>query len=133
MPGDVVPEVQKNNQEQYAELGVTFQTLDIAADPLPDGDVVFVRQVLQHLSNTDIAAVVGRLSAFRHVIVTEHLPARSHRPNIDMPTGPWTRLSLMSGVDIALSPFDFSHLSRSVICEVAQASSVIRTTHYVTH
>jgi SAM-dependent methyltransferase len=131
---DVVPEVVESNRHRYGAAGVDFLTIDIAEDPLPPGDVVFIRQVLQHLSNADIAAVVPKLSAFAHVIVTEHVPARTHRPNIDMPTGPWTRLSLLSGVDIAAAPFDFRFAARSVICEVPQptSNSVIRTTHYLT-
>jgi hypothetical protein len=129
---DVVAEVVESNRERFADAGVEFLTLDIAEDPLPQGDVVFVRQVLQHLSNADIAAVVPKLSAFAHVIVTEHVPARMHRPNIDMPTGPWTRLSLLSGVNIAVEPFDFRFVAKSVLCEVSQSNSVIRTTHYET-
>jgi SAM-dependent methyltransferase len=131
---DVVPDVIGRNREQYAGAGVEFRTVDIAADPVPQGDVVFLRQVLQHLSNADIAAVLPKLSAFAHVIVTEDVPTRDHQPNIDMPTGPWTRLSLLSGVDIAAAPFDFRFAARSVICEVPQpnSNSVIRTTHYRT-
>ena len=74
---DVVSEVIESNRNRYGAAGVEFLTIDIAKDPLPQGDVVFIRQVLQHLSNADIAAVVPKLSAFAHVIVTEHVPARS--------------------------------------------------------
>lgn len=129
---DVVPEVVESNRNRYADAGVEFLTIDIAKDPLPEGDVVFIRQVLQHLSNAEIAAVVSKLSAFEHVVVTEQLPAKSHRPNIDMPTGPWTRLSLVSGIDIAMAPFEFRGASKSVICDVPRLNSVIRTTHYLT-
>lgn len=129
---DVVPEVVESNWERYSDADVEFLTIDAARDPLPEGDVVFIRQVLQHLSNADIAAVVPKLSAFDHIIITEHVPAGAHEPNLDMPTGPWTRLSLVSGVDIALAPFELPFVKSSVLCEVPQSNALIRTTHYVT-
>lgn len=129
---DVVPDVLESNRSRYADLDVEFMAVDIAEDDLPEGGVVFLRQVLQHLSNSDVAAVVPKLSAYPHVVVTEHIPIRRHRPNIDMPTGPWTRLSVISGVDIAEEPFNFRYTSKKVIAEVAQDHAVIRTTHYTT-
>jgi hypothetical protein len=36
--------------------------LNLAADELPPADLAIVRQVLQHLSNAEIEAFVGRLN-----------------------------------------------------------------------
>jgi Methyltransferase domain len=130
---DVVPDVVERNRERHARLDVDFRQLDMAADPLPPGRVVFIRQVLQHLSNADIARVVAKLAQFDYVVITEHLPADpDFVPNLDMPTGPHIRLGLGSGIDVARAPFDLSHLEATVLCTVDLGEAIIRTTVYRT-
>ena len=52
---DIVEPLIAFNAKTFEGLGVDFRTLDLTKDELPSGEVVFVRQVLQHLSNDDIA------------------------------------------------------------------------------
>lgn len=62
--------------------------MNIVEDDLPRGDVATVRQVLQHLSNTQIGAALPKLARYKHVIVTEHVPRGSFRPNVNKAMGP---------------------------------------------
>ena len=48
---DIVKPLINYNQQRYGNQRTHFQYLDIVRDRLPVGDVCFVRQVLQHLSN----------------------------------------------------------------------------------
>ena len=124
---DVVPALIERN---IAKFGGDFRCLDIVEDAIPDGDIVFIRQVLQHLDNAGVARVVPKLSAFRYVVLTEHVPVVEFVPNRDKPAGSGIRLSLPSGIVVTRTPFDFKVTSERVICEVAEGGGVIRTTVY---
>ncbi len=138
---DIVPDVIAQNRERYSDLDVDFRVVDLIADDLPPGDVVFVRLVLQHLSNDLIAHAVARLRAtYSRLVLTEHLPSDTNFiPNIDIPTGPGIRLGLNSGVDITKAPFEIPVTNEKILCEVivrentygpGSAASRIRTTLY---
>jgi hypothetical protein len=67
---------------------IAFKLLDLVKDKLPAGDVAIIRQVLQHLSNDQIARFVARASNYGFLVVTEHLPSRpDFRPNADKLAG----------------------------------------------
>jgi len=104
---DVVDEVVRRNRERYGSEAVDFACLDIIADELPAGDLCLVRQVLQHLSNAEILAVLERTRHYPFVIVTEHLPPEgvTMRPNIDKPHGADTRILDGWGVFLEEAPF----------------------------
>jgi hypothetical protein len=130
---DIVPGLIVRNRERYKSLDVDFQVVNMLSDDeLPPGDIVFVRQVLQHLSNRDIARALERIrAAYPRLILTEHLPLKpDFVPNIDIKTGADIRLAVNSGVDIARAPFDVSAASAAVLCEVTLKTSRIRTTLY---
>jgi hypothetical protein len=55
---DIVQSLIERNKLKFADRGVEFRALDMASDPLPAGDVVFIRQVLQHMSNAQILALL---------------------------------------------------------------------------
>lgn len=135
---DIVEDVIEHLNQTRKSDTVEFLVLDLVDDPLPNGDIIFVRLVLQHLKNDDIKAFVEVLNAsngYSHLILTEHLPAdSSFIPNIDKPTGTDNRVMFDSGVDITKPPFNLSFKSQRVICEVVekfgQTDAVIRTTAY---
>lgn len=129
---DIVEDVLAQNRAKYKDLDVDFRRVDIAKDSLPPGDLVFVRQVFQHLSNQQIALALQNISArYSRLVLTEHLPLDPNfRPNVDICTGPDTRLSVDSGVDITQPPFDIRPVASEVICEIEQGASLIRTTVY---
>jgi hypothetical protein len=105
---DIVPNLIEFNQKHFKADNLKFQCLDIAVDELPMGDCVILRQVLQHLSNTEIMKVVNKLSAFNYLILTEHLPNGEFIPNIDIISGQGIRLKKRSGVDLLASPFNLN-------------------------
>ena len=129
---DIVSDVLAQNRVRYKALDVDFRLIDIANDDLPPGDIAFVRQVLQHLSNDQIARALERIrTTYPKLILTEHLPIdRNFTPNIDIETGPAIRLAIQSGVDITKPPFEISASSSEVLCEVHLKESMIRTTLY---
>jgi len=105
---DVVPELVARNAAEFGRPGVRFECRDIIADELPAGDLCLIRQVLQHLSNAEIARVLENCRRYPYLIVTEHVPddADGPEPNVDMPHGPGIRLTLNSGVYLDRPPFD---------------------------
>lgn len=58
---DVAAPVVEANRKRFAGLDIEFRQLDIIESELPPGDVVLIRQVLQHLSNADIRKIVSKL------------------------------------------------------------------------
>jgi hypothetical protein len=136
---DVVEGLIERNRLIYGSDGVDFQVLDMINDELPDGEVVFIRQVLQHLSNSDIAKVVPKLSTkYRYLVLTEHLPISSgFVPNLDKARGPDIRIKLEkegSGVVLTEKPFNLKVKQTAVLCEVfrdiMERKGVIRTLLY---
>jgi len=133
---DIVAPLIEENRARFAESDVEFRVLDASVDELPPGDVVFIRQVLQHLSNRQIKDCLANISGrYRFLILTDHLPiSDAFRPNLDKPTGPGTRLSLNSGVEITRPPFNFEVRSQKRLCDIRALCGVydgiIRTTSY---
>jgi len=127
---DVVPSLIAHNSEKFRELKVDFRCIDIARDVLPQGDVVFIRQVLQHLSNHDILQVVSKLGQYRYLVLTEHLPVSQFVANIDKPAGMGIRLMANSGIILTRPPFSLKVSAERILCEVPEEGGIIRTTLY---
>lgn len=105
---DVVPALIEHHSAQYGSERVRFVHLDIVRDTLPDGDLCLIRQVLQHLSNEQIAQILPKLARYRHVLITEHYPGRGARvvPNRDKTHGHDTRIEDDSAVFLDQPPFN---------------------------
>lgn len=133
---DVVPDLIKHNAEKFKTLDVDFRQLDISKDPLPAGDIVFIRQVLQHLSNDRIQNILSKVKeTYRFFVLTEHVPMLPHfAPNLDHTTGRDVRLGQSSGIVVTEPPFNLRPRSERVLCEVPEDSGpnkgVIRTIAY---
>jgi hypothetical protein len=107
---DIVPDLVAYNTETFATGGISFQLLDIIADPLPTGDIYLVRQVLQHLSNAQIRAFLDKLPD-AYVFITEGQPLhRSGPTNPDKEAGDSVRFDWFtgtgSGVELDKPPFN---------------------------
>ncbi len=125
---DIVDELQEYNRQHFAFQNVEFLRLNAIEDALPDGNVVFIRQVLQHLSNKHIQIVVEKCRKFDRWIVTEHLPAGADfTPNVDISAGCGIRPLFNSGVVLTAPPFNVSGYASRVLCEVPESGGVIRT------
>jgi SAM-dependent methyltransferase len=117
---DVVKPLVDYNQAHHGNDIVRFQHLDIIEDELPVGEVCFVRQVLQHLSNDQIAKILPKLSRYRWVFITEHYPRPNDRikPNLDKVHGHDVRAYRNSGVYLSLPPFSLAENCLEEVLEV---------------
>tara|TARA_B100000768_G_scaffold182060_1_gene209076 strand:+ start:4055 stop:4729 length:675 start_codon:yes stop_codon:yes gene_type:complete len=131
---DIVPDLIERNRKKFKEDHLEFHCLDVVADDLPEGDCALVRQVLQHLSNSEVQRIVDKLSEFKYVILTEHLPDGAFEANKDIITGQGIRLKKQSGIDLLCPPFNFKVLNEKVLLSVAVSDhkGVIVTTLYET-
>lgn len=131
---DVSAAIIEQDWARYAgDAGLEFHVLNAVDSPLPGGDVLTIRQVLQHLSNADILQVLPKLQAYPFVVVTEDVPEGEFTANADHQSGFSVRtIEGNSGVDLAQPPFNLRFKSSRVICEVknTEAPGVVRTTLY---
>ncbi len=102
---DIVPALMEHNLAKFQLPNLTFHCLDVAVDELPSGDCALVRQVLQHVSNQEVHQILEKLSLYRYVIITEHIPSGDFEPNKDKISGQGIRLKQNSGIDVLAAPF----------------------------
>jgi SAM-dependent methyltransferase len=102
---DVVPELVEYHKSSVHHPRVTFQCSDITSDPLPLADLCLIRQVLQHLSNKEIAEVLANVSNFPWILVSEEVLTHPRSFNRDKPHGPDVRVHYGSGVYLDQNPF----------------------------
>ena len=104
---DIVPSLIARNKEKFKAPNLEFHCLDIAVDDLPPGDCAILRQVLQHLSNAEIESILKKLTDYKYVILTEHIPEGAFVPNKNIISGQGNRLKKQSGVNLSAPPFNF--------------------------
>lgn len=104
---DVVEPLIETNRARFSTDRIEFRCADIIAGELPDAELCLIREVLQHLSNAEILAILSKLKKFRWAIVTEGQPGPpgSFQPNRDKPHGGDSRGLWNSGVVLTAPPF----------------------------
>ena len=129
---DVASNVIDENKKFYNSKNVKFSTIDLTEDYIPEVDVIFVRQVLQHLSNDQVSKFVRKISGkFQHLIVTESLSKSIFfKPNKDIITGPGIRIHERSGIVLEDSPFKLKHSKLEVILKISKGKEVFMTKVY---
>ena len=127
---DIVPSLIARNQQLFNAPNLEFHCLDIAADDLPAADCAILRQVLQHLSNTEIQSILKKLAAFKYVILTEHIPEGDFVPNKDIIPGQGNRLKVQSGINLLASPFNLKPKDETQLAAVVldNGKGIIKTT-----
>lgn len=115
---DIVADLIAHNKTTFVAPNLEFRCLDIAKDDLPGGDCVLLRQVLQHLSNTEIQQILPKLTQYKYILLTEHLPMGDFTPNKDIISGQGIRLKKQSGVDLLAPPFEFNVVSEKLLGSV---------------
>jgi SAM-dependent methyltransferase len=130
---DIVSDLIKRNKETFKEENLEFLCLDIAVDDLPSADCVILRQVLQHLSNTEVESIVRKLSGYKYIILTEHLPKGAFTPNKEIISGQGIRLKKQSGLNLLAPPFNFRVIEEKQLLSVVltDGGEAINTTLYV--
>jgi hypothetical protein len=127
---DIVNSLIEYNKKQFSNEKTSFIHSNIIEENLPEGDVCFVRQVLQHLSNQQICAILPKLSQYRWVFITEHYPSFNHniRPNLDKVHGAAIRAYKNSGVYLTEPPFNIPNKLIKQVLEVPDINhGIIRT------
>ena len=118
---DIVDPLIQANRARFGNDHIQFRCLDIITDELPKGDLCLVREVLQHLSNSQIATILSKLKAFKWVIVTECHPGPpgSFKPNRDKPHGNESRAHWNTGVVLTAPPFSIPNVTLLLDAPVA--------------
>lgn len=129
---DIVPKLIDFNKQKYASLDVDFRVVDLTEDILPSAEIVFIRQVLQHLSNEQILRCLPQLCTnYKYLVLTEHLPFNSDfRHNVNLSSGKEVRLQFTSGIVLTSPPFNIKPIRQKKICEVSEKDGLIVTTMY---
>lgn len=109
---DIVDSLIDNNNRIFGTSNVSFKCMNAVEGQLPDADLCLIRQVLQHLSNSDIMRVLSNCAKYKFVIISEHIPANPNAiPNLDMNSNWDIRLTQGSGVYIDKPPFNYYALN----------------------
>lgn len=129
---DIVSSLIAYNKERFQEENLEFCCLDIAVNELPSADCAIVRQVLQHLSNKEIQRIMHKLTNYKYIMLTEHVPEGDFVPNKDIISGQGIRLKKQSGVNILVPPFNFKIKEKQQLLSIAlnDSEGVLVTTLY---
>jgi hypothetical protein len=130
---DIVPTLIEFNKERFKALNVDFRVLNLTQDRLPNGDILFIRQVLQHLSNEQISQALANIiqAKYKYLVLTEHLPKKPEfQHNLDKPTGVNIRLGFGSGIVLTSPPFNLQHAGQRQLCKVFEDGGLVATTLY---
>ncbi len=129
---DIVTDLIAHHKEKFKANNLEFHCLDIAVDDLPSGDCALLRLVLQHLSNAEIQSIVRKLTDFKYVIITEHVPEGDFIPNKEIISGQGIRLKKQSGLNVLEPPFNFKVKEQKQVLSVIlnDYKGVIVTTIY---
>jgi hypothetical protein len=130
---DIVPSLIERNKTLFKNENLSFHCLDVAVDELPTGNCALVRQVLQHLSNQEVQQILEKLSRYRYVIITEHIPIGYFEPNKDKISGQGIRLKQNSGIDVLAAPFHWKvkEANELLSLELENGKGRILTTLYL--
>lgn len=99
---------------------IKFSCIDATSEPLPPGDLLLIRDVMQHWSNDAIAAFLPAMSAFKHVIVTNAV-REFQTTNLDIATGDFRHIDLrlppfsLDAEVLMRAPFPQDHISMSLL------------------
>lgn len=118
---DIVESVIDRNTVKFPN--VFFNTIDVTISSPLYAQVIFIREVFQHLSNSDIKKALSNLDGLCKVLIVSNTRADfgpDYLPNKDILTGPMARRAeLDSGVHLDLPPFDIKFSRRVNVCEVS--------------
>lgn len=112
---DIVEPLITRNKQIFKAENLEFYCLDISKEILPKADCIILRQVLQHITNQEIAHICKQLKNYKYLIITEHLPTGNFTPNINIISGQGIRIKHNSGVDILQYPFNFKAKKQTVL------------------
>ncbi|MBQ6975122.1 MAG: class I SAM-dependent methyltransferase [Selenomonadaceae bacterium] len=110
---DVVEDLINYNRETFRHPNIKFHCMDAAQDDseLPFGELLIIRQVLQHLSNDDVKIILDKAKNFKFVLVTESIyDGADAVHNINFSASYSTRGDFKSGVYVEYPPYNFKNV-----------------------
>ena len=110
---DVVEDLIDYNAAHFKHPNIKFICRDFTADDedLPDGDILIIRQVLQHLSNADIKKILSKTAKFKFLFISEGIyDGADAIHNIDKQADNHTRVNQKSGIYLEYSPFSYKNI-----------------------
>lgn len=124
---DLVYEVIAVNKRTYSNLtNVHFGVINLVEQvPVADGDLVIVKDVLQHLSNQSIIKAISNISRYREIILVNYMLPDYPVINEDKVDGKHIRGGRL---DFSLAPFGFTTetLARLIIKGSPGLTEVVR-------
>ena len=127
---DIVDSLIERNKITFKDEHLEFQCLDITKNNLPAANCVIIRQVLQHLSNTEILKITEKLMQYKYIILTEHVPVGHFTANKDIISGQGNRLKYHSGVNLLAEPFHLKIAKQVILNTTVLDKGQILTTLY---
>jgi len=107
---DVVKPLIAHNNSIYSSPSIKFVCKDSCSGNIQSGELLIIRQVLQHLNNNSIKQIINKFKNYKYIIVTEHQPAEKYgdaiKPNADQLSGSENRLRIKSAVYLDKFPFN---------------------------
>ena len=125
---DVVDKLIEHNNKTFGRANVKFHFMDAAQDDteLPFGELLIIRQVLQHLNNADIKNILDKTKNFKFLLITEHIYEGADSIfNVDKISNNSIRLSLKSGVYLEHAPFNYKNIVH--LLKIPQYGGIIRS------
>jgi SAM-dependent methyltransferase len=100
--GDIVDMLVKTNNKKYKTKNISFKSMDIVNDDLPEVDLIMVRDCFVHLPNKDIKRAINNIidSKSKYLLTTNFM-WKYPKANTDISVGGWRRLNLEQ------EPFNF--------------------------
>jgi len=96
---DVSDVIVNKVKRKYFSENKQFLVLDAVEDELPDGDLVIIKDVLQHLPNNEISRILSKISKYKYIIITNCILNKKF-VNRDIRNGSWRP------IDISIAPFN---------------------------
>jgi SAM-dependent methyltransferase len=88
-----VSSVVLSNTRKFSKEGIRFLELNAVTDDLPNADLLIMKDVIQHWSNTDIKGFLPKLEKFKRVLITNGFHP-SGTLNNDISVGDYRYLAL---------------------------------------
>ncbi len=104
---DIVEPLVDANNRRFRSDSVSFKAMDIIEDDLPDGELCLIREVLQHLSNAQIKAILAKVRKYKFVLITDIQPGPigSFKCNKEKAHGSGSRITFHSALCLDRPPF----------------------------
>ena len=98
--GDIIEEIVNRNKKQFREKNLTFRTIDLIKDSLPEADILHCRDCFVHLSHHDILEAIENIKKadIKYLLTTTFSECEE---NEDIVTGDWRIINMEK------APFNF--------------------------